>query len=107
MKSSVIIWCTKMRGESQTWSFDDPYNINQRDIHRGQKWKKENSKLRTLADKRGGKKVDFRVTSEHTGDSKKFVPLVWKTSKKTKITKVQGDMAYDARRVSISHINWR
>src|SRR5579875_1999335 len=54
-----------MRGESQTWSFDDPYDINQRDIHRGQKWKKENSKLRTLADKRGGKKVDFRVTRTH------------------------------------------
>jgi transposase len=65
------------------------------------KWKKEKRKflkLHILADKKTGKIKGFRVTSEHTGDSKKFVPLVKEASKKGKIAKVYGDSAYDARK---------
>ncbi len=65
------------------------------------KWKKEKRKflkLHILADKKTGKIAGFRVTSEHTGDSKKFVPLVKEASKKNKIAKVYGDTAYDARK---------
>ncbi len=65
------------------------------------KWKKEKRKfvkLHILADKKTGKIVGFRVTSEHTGDSKKFVPLVKEASKKNKIAKVYGDTAYDSRK---------
>lgn len=51
-----------------------------------------------LTDKKTGKIKGFRVTSERTGDSKKFVPLVKETSKKGKIAKVYGDSAYDARK---------
>jgi hypothetical protein len=54
--------------------------------------------LHILADRKTGKIAGFRVTSEHTGDSKKFVPLVKEASKKrkNKIAKVYGDSAYDA-----------
>ncbi len=38
------------------------------------------------------------MTSEHTRDSKKFVPLVKEASKKSKIAKVYGDSAYDSRK---------
>lgn len=38
------------------------------------------------------------MTSEHIGDSKKFVPLVKEASKKNKIAKVYGDTAYDSRK---------
>lgn len=65
------------------------------------KWKKEKRKyikLHILADKKTGKIAGFRVTSEHTGDSKKFVPLVKEASKKNKIAKLYGDTSYDARR---------
>ncbi len=65
------------------------------------KWKKEKRrflKLHILADRKTGKIAGFRVTSEHTGDSKKFVPLVKEASKKNKIAKVYGDTAYDARK---------
>jgi len=65
------------------------------------KWRKEKRKfvkLHILADKKTGKIAGFRVTSEHTGDSKKFVPLVKEASKKNKITKVFGDTAYDSRK---------
>jgi hypothetical protein len=65
------------------------------------KWRKEKRrfvKLHILADKKTGKIKGFRVTSERTGDSKKFVPLVKETSKKGKIAKVYGDSAYDARK---------
>ena len=65
------------------------------------KWKKEKRKflkLHILADKKTGKIAGFRVTSEHTGDSKKFVPLVKEASKKNRIAKVYGDTAYDARK---------
>jgi len=52
-----------------------------------------------LADKKTGKIRGFRMTSEHTGDSKKFGPLVKEASKKgKKIAKVYGDSAYDARK---------
>ncbi len=66
------------------------------------KWKKEKRKflkLHILADKKTGKIKGFRVTSERTGNSKKFVPLVKEASKKkSKIAKVYGDTAYDARK---------
>lgn len=55
-------------------------------------------KLHILVDKKTGKIAGFRVTSEHTGDSKKFVPLVKEASKKNKIAKLFGDTSYDARR---------
>jgi len=38
-------------------------------------WRREKGKFIKLADKKG-KIVGFRVTSEKTGDTKKFVPLV-------------------------------
>jgi hypothetical protein len=65
------------------------------------KWKKEKRKflkLHILADRKTGKIAGFRVTSEHTGDSKKFVPLVREVSKKNKISKVYGDTSYDSRK---------
>ena len=65
------------------------------------KWKKEKRKyvkLHILADRKTRKIAGFRVTSEHTGDSKKFVPLVKEVSKKKKIEKAYADTAYDARR---------
>jgi hypothetical protein len=65
------------------------------------KWKKEKRKflkLHILADKKTGKIAGFRVTSEHTGDAKKFVPLVKEASKKNKIAKLYGDASYDSRR---------
>ncbi|HZW56662.1 MAG TPA: transposase [Nitrososphaerales archaeon] len=40
----------------------------------------------------------FRVTSEHTDDSEKFLSLVKEASKKNKISKVYGDTSYDSRR---------
>jgi hypothetical protein len=63
------------------------------------KWKKEKRKflkLHIMADKKTGKIAGFRVTSERTGDSKKFVPLVKEASKKNKIAKVYGESAYDS-----------
>ena len=64
------------------------------------KWKKEKRKyvkLHLMADKKTGKIVGFRVTSEKTGDTKKFVPLVKEVSKKRKVAKAYADAAYDAR----------
>jgi hypothetical protein len=63
-------------------------------------WKKEKRKyvkLHILADKKTGKIKGFRVTSEKTGDTKKFVPMVREVSKKRKVAKVYADAAYDAR----------
>ncbi len=65
------------------------------------RWKKEKRKyvkLHILADKKTGKIKGFRVTSEKTGDTKKFVPLVREVSKKGKIKKAYADTAYDARK---------
>jgi transposase len=65
------------------------------------KWKKEKRryvKLHILADKKTGKIKGFRVTSEKTGDTKKFVPLVKEVAKKRKVAKVYADAAYDARK---------
>lgn len=65
------------------------------------KWKKEKRKyvkLHILADKKTGKIKGFRVTSEKTGDNKKFVPLVKEVSKKRKVSKAYADAAYDARK---------
>jgi Transposase DDE domain len=65
------------------------------------KWKKEKRKyvkLHLVADKKTKKIVGFRVTSEKTGDSKKFIPLVKDVVKKRKVAKAYADRAYDARK---------
>lgn len=65
------------------------------------KWKKEKRKyvkLHILADKKTGKIVGLRVTSEKTGDTKKFIPMVKEASKKRKVAKAYADAAYDYRR---------
>jgi transposase len=65
------------------------------------KWKKEKRKyvkLHILVDKKTGKVRGFRVTSEKTGDTKKFIPLVREVAKKRKVAKVYADAAYDARK---------
>jgi hypothetical protein len=64
-------------------------------------WKREKRKyvkLHILADKKTGKIKGFRVTSEKTADTKKFVPLVKEVSKKRKVAKAYADAAYDARK---------
>jgi hypothetical protein len=64
-------------------------------------WKKEKRKyvkLHILADKKTGKIKGFRVTSEKTADTKKFVPLVKEVAKKRKVAKAYADAAYDARK---------
>jgi transposase len=64
-------------------------------------WKREKRKfvkLHILADKKTGKIKAFRVTSEKTGDTGKFVPMVKEASKKRKVAKVYADTAYDARK---------
>ena len=56
-------------------------------------------KLHLVADKKTKKIVGFRVTSEKTGDSKKFIPLVKDVVKrKRKVAKAYADRAYDARK---------
>jgi len=65
------------------------------------KWKKEKRKfikLHIMADRKTKKIVGFRVTSERTGDSKKFIPLVKEVSKKNKIKKAYADTMYDSRK---------
>lgn len=65
------------------------------------KWKKEKRKyvkLHILADKKTKKIVGFRVTSEKTGDSKKFIPFVKEVAKKRKVAKAYAGRAYDARK---------
>ena len=65
------------------------------------KWKKEKRKfikLHIIADRKTKKIVGFRVTSERTGDSKKFIPLVKEVSKKKKIEKAYADTMYDSRK---------
>jgi hypothetical protein len=54
-------------------------------------------KLHIVADKKTGKIVGFRVTSEKTGDTKKFVPMVKEVARKKKIAKAYADAAYDSR----------
>jgi hypothetical protein len=64
-------------------------------------WKKEKRKyvkLHILADKKTGKIKGFRITSEKTGDTKKFVPMVKEVAKKRRVAKVYADAAYDARK---------
>lgn len=66
-----------------------------------EEWRRERRKylkLHIVADKDSKKIVGFRVTSEHTGDSKKFIPLVKEVSRKGKIAKAYADAAYDSRR---------
>jgi hypothetical protein len=63
-------------------------------------WKKEKRKyvkLHILADKKTGKIKGFRVTSEKTADTKKFVPMVKEVSKKRRVAKAYADAAYDSR----------
>jgi len=63
-------------------------------------WKKEKRKyvkLHILADKKTGKIKGFRITSEKTGDTKKFVPMVREVSKKRRVAKAYADAAYDSR----------
>ena len=55
------------------------------------------SKLHIVADKKTGKIVGFRVTSQKTGDTKKFVPMVKEVAKKRKVAKAYADAAYDSR----------
>jgi hypothetical protein len=67
------------------------------------KWKKEKRKyvkLHLVADKKTKKIVGFRVTSEKTGDSKKFIPMVKEVAKqkRRKVAKAYADTAYDARK---------
>jgi hypothetical protein len=64
-------------------------------------WKKEKRKyvkLHILADKKTGKIKGFRITSEKTGDTKKFVPMVKEVvAKKRRVAKAYADAAYDSR----------
>ncbi len=65
------------------------------------RWKNERRKyvkLHILADRKTGKIKGFRITSEKTGDTKKFVPLVKEVSRKRKVAKAYADAAYDARK---------
>lgn len=65
------------------------------------KWKKEKRryvKLHIVADMKTKKIVGFRVTSEKTGDSRKFIPLVREVSSKRKVARAYADTAYDARK---------
>jgi transposase len=65
------------------------------------RWKKEKRKyvkLHLVADRKTGKIVGFRVTSEKTGDNKKSVPLVKEVSKKRNVAKAYADTMYDARK---------
>ena len=64
-------------------------------------WRKERRKfvkLHIVADKKTGKIVGFRVTSEKTGDTKKFVPMVREVAKKRRVARAYADSAYDSRR---------
>jgi transposase len=65
---------------------------------KGKKEKRKYLKLHILADKKTGKIAGFRVTTERTGDSRKFVPLVKEVSKKRKISKAYADATYDSRK---------
>jgi hypothetical protein len=63
-------------------------------------WKREKRKyvkLHILADEKTGKIKGFRVTSEKTADTKKFVPMVKEVSKKRRVAKAYADAAYDSR----------
>jgi len=65
------------------------------------KWRREKRrfiKLHIVADKKRKRIVGFRVTSEHTGDPKKFIPMVKEVAGKRKIARAYGDSAYDNRR---------
>src|SRR5438093_3805932 len=51
-----------------------------------------------FAENKNGKIVVFRVTSEKTGDTRKFVPMVREVARKKRIAKASADAAYDSRR---------
>ena len=64
-------------------------------------WRKEKRKfvkLHIVADKKTGKIVGFRVTSEKTGETRKYVPMVREVARKKRIASVYADAAYDSRR---------
>ncbi|MDG6940989.1 MAG: IS5 family transposase, partial [Nitrososphaerota archaeon] len=64
-------------------------------------WRKEKRKfikLHVVADGKTGKIVGFRVTSEKTGDTKKFVPMVREVARKRRVARAYADSAYDSRR---------
>lgn len=76
-------------------------SVSNRGSYIEDRWRKEKRKyvkLHILADRKTGKIKGFRVTSEKTGDSKKFIPLVKEVAKKRRVAKVYGDTAYDARK---------
>jgi hypothetical protein len=54
-------------------------------------------KLHIAADKKTGKIVGFRVTSQKTGDTAKFVPMVKEVAKKRRVARAHADAAYDSR----------
>ena len=62
------------------------------------KEKRKFVKLHIVADKKTGKIVGFRVTSEKTHDTKKFVPMVKEVARKRNVVKLYADAAYDSRR---------
>jgi hypothetical protein len=67
-----------------------------------QMWRKEKGKfvkLHIVADRKTGNIVGFRVTSEKTWDTKKFVPMVREVAEgKRRVAKVYVDGAYDSRK---------
>jgi hypothetical protein len=88
---------------------DDPLTIvvdstglstTKKGSHIEEMWTREKRKfvkLHIVADRKTGKIVGFRVTSEKTGDTKKFVPMVKEVAKKRRVEKAYADAAYDSR----------
>ena len=101
-KPSEIVGRLDDEGEPMTVIVDSSgLSVSNKGSYIEDAWKKEKRKfvkLHLMADKKTGKIVGFRVTSEKTGDSKKFVPLVKEVSKKRKVAKAYADTAYDARK---------
>lgn len=102
-KPSEIIGVTDADGDEPMTVIADSsgLSVSNKGSYIEDKWKKEKRKyvkLHILADKKTGKIKGFRVTSEKTGDTKKFIPLVKEVSKKRKVAKAYADAAYDARK---------
>ena len=66
------------------------------------KEKRKFVKLHIVADKI----VGFRVTSEMTGDTKKFVPMVREVARKRKVAEAYADGAYDSRKLQPPQRIW-
>ena len=89
------------KSRSRSWVDSTGLTTTTKGSYIEDEWKKEKRKylkLHIMADKETKKIVGFRVTSEHTGDSKKFAPLVKEASKTNKIKKAYADTAYDSRK---------